>query len=369
MILDTHALHRLVLHRVHFLVNQRLRNIDGVFLDEPVHHLFANVGVDLLARLALHVLAHILAELLEATFSDVERGGKLVVERRQDLFRHLAHRDREIGLLAGQFLGRIVLRELDLDRLLLARLHTLQAFFEIGEHLAFAQHDRDLLARSALEFLAVDRPDEVDDDAIPVPGLAIDLVPRRTLTAQAEQHILEIVVADLDIGLFDLDLVEILELDLGKNLEGGHVGEVLVVFALGLDLRSAGRLQVLLHDRVGVALLHDLAEDFLADLLAVFLAHDPRRDLARAEALDPGRLADRLQSGSNLVLDALDRDLDAHAAFQSTGRFDSDIHSVILLKINYLRKVDWCERGDSNSLSCQPGIIPAEKTRLEQLPK
>jgi hypothetical protein len=53
------------------------------------------------------------------------------------------------------------------------------------------------------------------------------------LPAQSEEHVLDVLVADFDLGLVDLDLVEILELDLGQDLEGRDVGEVLVVLTLG----------------------------------------------------------------------------------------------------------------------------------------
>ena len=47
-----------------------------------------------------------------------------------------------------------------------------------------------------------------------------------------------------------------------------------------------------------VALLHELGQHFLADLLAVMLLDDLGRHLARAKALDLRRLADRFRRDS-----------------------------------------------------------------------
>ena len=96
VILDAHALHRLMLHRVRLVVDQRLRHVDRVLLDEAGHDLLANVVLDLGLRLALHVLANFLLEALEPAFGDVETCSELVVELRQDFLVDLVDLDREV---------------------------------------------------------------------------------------------------------------------------------------------------------------------------------------------------------------------------------------------------------------------------------
>ena len=78
-----------------------------------------------------------------------------------------------------------------------------------------------------------------------------------------------------------LEVVEELPANDKRTAGKAHRG-----LALGLDLWAAGRLQVLLDNGIRVALLHDLAEDLLANLLAVFLADDARGHLAGAESRD-----------------------------------------------------------------------------------
>src|SRR5690606_3069860 len=135
-----------------------------------------------------------------------------------------------------------------------------------------------------------------------------------------------------------------------------------------LDAGPRGGVELLLLDRVGIALLHELGEHFLADLPAEALPHDPGRHLAGAESLDPRRPADLLQARLDLLLDALGGQLDPHAALERAGRLDSDHDGIrildcsappastagsVLLKLMIFKGLyqqgTWCERRGSNS--------------------
>jgi hypothetical protein len=72
--------------------------------------------------------------------------------------------------------------------------------------------------------------------------------------------------------------------------------------------------------------LQHFTQDFLANLLAKALLDDLGRNLAGAKTLDLGRAADVLKAQIHLLLDSLDRQLDAHTALESTCRLDSDVH-------------------------------------------
>ncbi len=328
MVLDTQSLHRVVLHRMHFLVFQSPRYLDRIGLEQSGHDLLADIALDLGLGLALHVLADVLLELFDATFFDLEHLGQGIVNRRQDLLFDAMHLDREVDFLPRQILGVVVLRELHLEALLVACGDAVQPLLEVGQHLALPQHDRDLLALAALEGFALQRAVEIHDDTIAVVTLAIDLFPRRFLLAQLEDHLVYILLADRDVGLDDLDLVEVLEHDLGHDFESRDIDEArLVATGFGLDLRSAGGIQVLEFDGVRVALLHHLVQHFLANLFAVVLLDHLGRDLARPESLDLGLAPPRLEAVVDLPIDAFRRQLDPHAPFQRPRRrLDSNLH-------------------------------------------
>ncbi len=332
VILDAHAAHRLVLQGVRLLVHQGLRNVQGIGRQQRFHDLLADVVLDLLLRFTLHVLTDVLDELLKTALGDVEHRRELLVEFRQNAFFDTMCLDREVRFLAREILGVIVLRELDLEGLFVAGLDAFQPFLEIGQHLPLAENNGNLGALPARECLAIEFAGEVDDHAIAILALAVDGPPCRLLHTQVGQHAVDVVVTDLHVRPLDLDLVEILELDLRHDFEGGDIGKRVTVLTLGLDLRPPGRVQVLLHDGIGIALLQNFADHFLANLLAVALFDDFRRDLAGAKSLDLGGPTHASQARFNLLLDGSKRQLDAHAAFESAGRLDGDVHSLNSLK-------------------------------------
>src|SRR5690606_12774091 len=103
-----------------------------------------------------------------------------------------------------------------------------------------------------------------------------------------------------------LDRPEVGQRDLREHLERCPVAEVLVRLRHArerLDPRAAGRVQLLLLDRLRVRRADDVGQHLPAHLLAEVLAHDFLRDLARAEALEPRRPPDLLQASFDLALD------------------------------------------------------------------
>ena len=254
VILDAQPAHRVVLHRVHFLVLQRLRDIDRVRIDQRSHNLLANISFDLLLGLALHVVAYVLLEPLDSAFLHIEQPGQRVIHWRQRGLFDRVHHDREIDFLALQVLGVIILRKFDLEARLITGLDAREAFLEVGQHLALAQDYRDIRALAAVDRFAFEFAGEITDDTVAVLAGTINLAPRRFLLAQLVDHFVEIFIADRHVGLVYRNLLEILEFDLGHDFERRRIRETLAVIALVLlDLRRAGRVQVFLQYRVGVA--------------------------------------------------------------------------------------------------------------------
>ena len=320
----------------------------------------------LLRRLVVHVLADVLPELLEAAFCNAEHLRQAVIDGRQGLFLNAVCLDREFDFLTLQVFRVVVLGELDLEGLLVAGLDTREPFLEVRQHLALPKNHGHFLALPAFDEFAFELSGKIDNHAIAVRALAFNFGPGGFLLSEVLDHVVEITVADFDVGFLYLDLVEVLQLDLGHDLEGRDIGEILaVIAALGLDLRAACRIQVLLLHGIRVTLLHQLGQHFLANLRAIPLPDDLGRYLARPESLDFYGLANGLEPGVDLFFDALGGQLDAHAPFQRSHRFDCDLHFLQFLKrrrgprkplvatyyINYNRldSESWCERRDSNS--------------------
>src|SRR5690606_28267714 len=138
------------------------------------------------------------------------------------------------------------------------------------------------------------------------PGLALDGAPFRALLAKLLEHVVDVRLGDLDPGPRELERREIAQSDLGEHLERRTVAEILVRARHAgqrLDLRAAGRVQLLLLDRLVVGRAHDVGQHLAANLVAVVLAHDLPRNLARAKALQPRRAPDLLQARLDLTLD------------------------------------------------------------------
>ena len=114
--------------------------------------------------LACNPAAHQLLEIVERLRA--QRLGELVVHLGPHGLGHLLHLDGEFGVLAGNLLARIVVRELDLDEALLAGLGPFEALDEARNELALADHELDVLALAAFELHAVDPADKIDREPI-----------------------------------------------------------------------------------------------------------------------------------------------------------------------------------------------------------
>ena len=277
------------------------------------------------------------------------------------------HVHRKIHLLPGKIRCLIVLGELDLKRCFLAGRNAGQAFLEIGQHLALAKDNRYFTALPAFYRLALQRAVEIHYNPVFQRAGTFHAGPGRFLAAQVIQHIVVVSIADLHIGALHLDFVEARQRHLGQHFERRDIGEIGLVFADdGLDGRAAGRIEVFLHDRVGIALLHEVGQHFLANLLAVMLFDDLGRNLAGTKSLDLRGATHAHQPRFNLFLYSFSRQLDAHTPLQRAGGLHSDHHDLLpaypattapaasvfnkIHKIQLItRQQMWCERRDSNS--------------------
>ena len=186
--------------------------------------------------------------------------------------------------LAGQ-LGGVVLREGDVDVLLLAGLHADKLLLEAGHEAAGADLQIEILALAAVEGHAVVEALEVD-----VGGIALlDGALHGHQTAVAVSHLLQTCVdvgsGHLDLRLGGLQPLVLAQLHLGIHGHGALEHHAVLGAGLQLHLGIAHRLQTLfLHSGlVGIG-QDDIHSLLIEDLCAVHLLDDLAGGLADTEA-------------------------------------------------------------------------------------
>ncbi len=203
----------------------------------------------------------------------------------------------ELGILAGEVLGAVGLREGDLHDPLVADLGADELLLEARDERAGAELEVDPLALAALELLAVDAADEVDGDAVAGLGLGalLALGERAALTGHALEGLVDLRVGGLGDELGQADVGQVGELEARHHLEGDLEGEValgverlldLGLVARELDLRLQGELEAVVGDDLAVGLVDGVLHHLGHDRAAVDLAQVGHRHLAGAEALE-----------------------------------------------------------------------------------
>ena len=299
--------------------------------DGGVDRGLAELGLDV-ARLRLgEALADVVAQLVERV--EARLGGELVVEAGQLLGLDLLDRDRELGLLAREVLGAVVLGELDLDRALVAGGRALELLLEAGDEPARAELDHLVAALAAAERLAAERAEEVHDHEVAGGGGALDGLELGHAVAQLLDLLLDRLVGDLGIAAADLEPLVLAELglradaDLDREAQRLALARELAEIEVGLadrdDLGGVDGGRVPAGDRLADRLVeHGLAPDALDD--------HGRRDLALAEAGDAQVAAERLRGLGDALLDLggghLGLDADARLGQLGDGGGDGDGH-------------------------------------------
>ncbi len=240
---------------------------------------------------------------------------------------HLFHRHREHGRLAGE-LGLSVFRgEGHAHVAAFAGLGAGELLLEAGDELARAQRELEVVGLAALEFLAVDTADEIDDHGVAALGgfaFAARRVGARAF-GEAVQPIGHFIVGNIGDQLLDLqrgriDQVEFRhEVDLDREFEVGLAADHLLQLAGQFDTRREGGLERIVADRLLARLgdrgFHDLAHHRLAEAL---LEEGDRR-LAGAEALELHARLDLGDLAGELLVEVALRDDDLVFAAQAFG--------------------------------------------------
>jgi hypothetical protein len=170
---------------------------------------------------------------------------------RELLLAYLLDLHLELGRLARDLLGRVVVGERHGRIAILAALRTLERLLELRQHPPLAQLQQVVLRGAALERLAVDLPLVVDQDDVALLRLTIDRVELREALLEAAELALDGLVGDLRLVATDLEALVLAELRAGpdRDLDReskrlallGQIGEVELRIPTGFTPTRAAR--------------------------------------------------------------------------------------------------------------------------------
>ena len=151
----------------------------------------------------LDLLAHGLDQLVHGF--QAELGGKGIVQRLFFYGAYRLHGDLEERVLSGQVFRVVRLRKGHLDVNDIAGFGAFDLFLEAGDELALAQYQTMVFRLAALEFLAVDRTDEIDGHLVAGLGGMIrrGVFVTASLFCQLLDPFIDHVVADFSDQLFE----------------------------------------------------------------------------------------------------------------------------------------------------------------------
>ncbi len=268
-----------------------------------------------------------LVETLEA-----QRLGELVVDLGLARDLHRLHGDVELGFLAGEVLGGIILGEGDRDGLFLARLRAGQLLLEPGDEAARADFQRSVLGLAAFEFLAVELADEIDDQLVAFTRLVGLLGIDKALLALGElgNRLVHGLVADGNDQALQLQAIGVRRVDRGQDFQLDRDFGVLA-FLVILTQRHGG-----LHRGAQLVLGHHLVDAFAdglvqhvgVDRLAMHLPDQVGGHLAGAKAGHADLRGDLLDLGADLVGNLAGGDLDGICAGKPVVLGFGNLHDV-----------------------------------------
>ena len=198
---------------------------------------------------------------------------------------------------------------------------------EILQHGALAQNHLDVIAFAAREILTVDSALEIDADPISLGRRTLHRAPGHPLLAQVFQHPVHIGFGDLGVGPLDLDGFKSARIELGQDLEGGAVFQILPVLqTLGFDPRPAQRIEFFRGQGFVQAVLHQFADRLIANLIAIESLDQLERDFARTEPIHLHPPGQGLQPVLNFLGEPFGRNLHGDPALQIAQRFNGNLH-------------------------------------------
>lgn len=217
---------------------------------------------------------------------------------------------------------------------MLADLHADQRVLEARDHPARADLDGVVDAFAALEGLAIDVAEEVDDDHVALLGIGAigDLLDDGGLLAELRELLVDLGVIDLADLAHDGQPFVVVGHDLGLHFDLGGEAKRLILGELEarVDDRRVDREEVLLLDGLPEAVIDEALNDLAFDGALVELLEDLARHVAGAKAFHFGPLLQAFVGEVELVADRVPRDLDRYALLDRGKGLDVNLHNDAL---------------------------------------
>ncbi len=271
--------------------------------------------------------------------------------------------DLELGLLAGELFCGVGLRESDVHSAGLARRDADELILEARNESAGADLHRDVAAGAAFERHAVDLAGEIDHGAVAALRLgALGLGGERpVLLGDLADGFVDLGVGDFGDGLFELDALEVGDLDRRHDLDRHRVGEIGLAFDHLLDrflvgrqrdLRFAHQLQAAVGDDLGVGLAHRVLDRLGHHRAAVQALEMGDRHLAGTEAVEADLALERVEPLVGLGRQIGGGDHDGEFALEAFGESFSYLHHTIFVLGRAARRL----RGYPFRCGCEPTV-------------
>ncbi len=199
----------------------------------------------------------------------------------------LVHRHVKGCVLAGELLRAIVRREGDAHLTVFAGFGAVELFGEAGHEAICADFGRVVLGRSTLERLAFDEAFVVHRDGIAVLHASVlDRLEQRCALAQRIYAVVNFFFGHHDRGALGGYAAIIGKVYVGPDGDLGFDAQAkLIVRAIQVDVRAVDRLELVLFERLGVNLGHEVLKRLAVDAaLADVLFEDLAWHVACAEA-------------------------------------------------------------------------------------
>ena len=312
-------------HIVQALLDEALRQLERVLLDERRDYLLLEPAPRVTLGLRLEAVAHLHPEVEHRLgLRDLLR--ERVVDRREPLLAHLSHAHVEVDRLPRQVSHAGVLRERYGDRSAVAGAGPEECLLQLAGYLAGAQLVAGALDAGVRYRLAVaPQPVVVDDDEVACAGGPIDLGEVGVGVSELLDRTLHVLVRDEGHPLLEGEALVLAEFDLGAYLDRRR--EVVVaVRGRALQVlhdRVADGAQFLLPYRVGNRCSHERLDGLDLRPHAELALDHVLRGLALAEARRLVVLRVLRQALGQALLDFLGRQADPELSLPLVKFFDT----------------------------------------------
>ena len=313
--------------RFEFHLDHTVRQVEFVAVGEDIEQIAFQAGPRQTVVVPLDVGLDRVLERLQVFGAD--RLGERIVDFRQLADAHFLDGNVEGRVLAGQMFGPIVLGEGNLHRLAIARFGADQLVLETWNEGVAAEVQIEIFGLTALERLPVHRAAKIDDGNV---ARCRFVRFRRRLAlppvlGEGHEGLIDRFLRHRNLEALEFDRLEVHDREVRQDLERHGVFQIAAFLEIvDLDLRLHRRLEILVLQRLGDAIL----ESFLQDLAQYGLAEphlqNRERRLAPAEPRNLQVPADFGQLVGDLAVDIRRGDGYFVFAFQAFGRRFRHLH-------------------------------------------